>query len=109
MNKIEKILSYNNKDQNEIINLKKLLEKSKTKNIILSNPELIFCPIANCDGFAKKNKNKEYNICTMGHKFCIKCGELWHENGICKDEENVDELFEEYRKKYNLKNCPYVI
>ena len=55
MNKIEKILSYNNKDQNEIINLKKLLEKSKTKNIILSNPELIFCPIANCDGFAKKN------------------------------------------------------
>ena len=107
MNKIEKILSYNNKYQNEIINLKKLLEKSKTKNIILSNPELMFCPIANCDGFAKKNKNKEYNICTMGHKFCIKCGELWHENGICKDEENVDELFEEYRKKYNLKNCPY--
>ena len=105
--KIENILSFNKKEQKEVNNLKKLLEKSKTKKIILSNPEIMFCPIANCDGFAKKNKNKEYNIRTMGHKFCIKCGELWHENGICKEEENVDELFEEYRIQYNLKNCPY--
>jgi len=105
--KIDQIFSFNIKDKNEVENLKKLLEKSNTKELILSNPELMFCPIANCDGFAKKNKNKEYNICTMGHKFCIKCGELWHENGICKEEEKVDQLFEEYRKKYNLKNCPY--
>ena len=106
-NRIGQILSFNIKDKNEVENLKKLFEKSNTKELILSNPELMFCPIANCNGFAKKNKNKEYNICTMGHKFCIKCGELWHENGICKDEEKVDELFEKYRKQYNLKNCPY--
>ena len=36
-----------------------------------------------------------------------KCGEKWHENGKCKEEENIDKLFEEYSKKYNLKNCPY--
>ena len=105
--KIDQILSFNMKNKTEINNLKKLLEKSNTKEIILSNPDLMFCPIVNCDGFAKKNKNEEYNICTKGHKFCIKCGELWHENGICKEEENVDKLFEEYSKKYDLKKCPY--
>ena len=105
--KIEEILLFNIKNKEEINNLKKLLEKSNTKEIVLSNQELMFCPIVNCDGFAKKNKNKEYNVCTMGHKFCIKCGELWHEDGKCKEEKEIDELFQKYRKKYNLKNCPY--
>ena len=105
--RIDKILSFNIKDKEEIIKLKKLFKKSNTKQIILSNPELLFCPIANCEGFAKKNNNEDYNICTMGHKFCIKCGELWHNEGKCKEEENVDKLFEEFRNKYNLKNCPF--
>ena len=108
INKIEQILSFNIKDKEEVNNLKKLFEKSKTKELILSNPDLMFCPIVNCNGFAKKNNNnKGYNICTMGHKFCIKCGELWHENGIWKEDEIIDKIFEEYRKKYDLKNCPY--
>ena len=105
--KIDQILLFNIKDKKEINNLKKLLENNNTKEIILSNPELMFCPIANCDGFAKKNNNKEYNICTMGHKFCIKCGELWHNDGKCKEEEKIDKLFQEFSKKYNLKKCPY--
>ena len=67
----------------------------------------MFCPIVNCDGFAKKNDNKEYNICTMGHKFCIKCGELWHDDCKCKEEEKIDKLFQEFSKKYDLKKCPY--
>jgi len=105
--KINQILLFNIKNKEEVNNLKKLFEKSNAKEIILSNPELMFCPIANCDGFAKKNDNEEYNICTMGHKFCIKCGELWHKDGKCQKEKEVDELFEKYSKKYNLKNCPY--
>ena len=105
--KINQILSFNMKDKEEVNNLKNLLEKSNTKEIILSNPELMFCPIVNCDGFAKKNNNENYNICTKGHKFCIKCGESWHEEGKCKEEENVDKLFDEYYQKYDLKNCPY--
>ena len=105
--KIEQILSFNIENIEEVNNLRKLLEKSSTKEIILSDPELMFCPIPDCNGFAKKNSNKEFNICTMGHKFCNKCGELWHKNSICKEEENVDKYFGEYRKKYNLKNCPY--
>ena len=105
--KIQQILLFNIKDKKEINNLKKLLGKSNTKEIIISNPELMFCPIVNCEGFAKKNNDEEFNICTMGHKFCIKCGELWHKDGKCKEEENVDKLFNKFRKKYNLKNCPY--
>ena len=106
-NKIEQFLLFNIKNKDEINNLKQLLQKNNTKEMILSNPELMFCPIPNCDGFARKNNNKEYNICTLGHKFCIKCGELWHENGKCKEEENVDKLFKQFYKQYNIKNCPY--
>ena len=62
---IEQIFLFNLKDKEEVNNLKKLLENNNTKEFILSNSELMFCPIANCDGFAKKNNNKEYNICTM--------------------------------------------
>ena len=51
-NKIEQIFSLS-KDK-ELNNLKILLEKNNTKEIILSNPELMFCPIVNCNGFAKK-------------------------------------------------------
>jgi len=104
-NKIEQIFSLS-KDK-ELNNLKILLEKNNTKEIILSNPELMFCPIVNCNGFAKKNNDKDYNICNMGHKFCNKCGEKYHENEKCKEEENIDKLFEEFSRKYNLKNCPY--
>ena len=104
-NKIEQIFMLS-KDK-EVKNLKKLLEKNKTKDVILNDPELMFCPIVNCDGFAKKNDKRDYNICNMGHKFCNKCGELWHQDEKCKEEENVDKLFQEFRKKYKLKNCPY--
>ena len=106
--KIDQILLFNIKDKTEVNNLKKLFQNNNTKEVILSNPELMFCPIVNCDGFAaKKDNNKEYNICTMGHKFCIKCGELWHDDGKCKEEEKIDKLFQEFSKKYDLKNCPY--
>ena len=105
--KIEEIILFNIKDENEVNNLKALLKKSNAKEFIISNPELMFCPIPNCDGFARKKNNQEYNICTHGHKFCTKCGKFWHKNGKCKEAEKVEELFEKYSRKYDLKNCPY--
>ena len=86
--------------------LRKLLEKNNTKEIILSNPDLMFCPIVNCDGFSRKNNEQEYNICNKGHKFCPKCGELWHEKSKCKEEQEADKLFQEFSERYKLKNCP---
>ena len=108
--KIEQIFAINNnsRNMNEIINLKKLLEKNIAKKIVLSNPKFIFCPIKDCEGYAPKIKimNQNYNRCSKGHRFCSKCGELWHRNGKCPEEENVDKLFEEYSRKLNLKKCP---
>jgi hypothetical protein len=104
---INKILSFNESNDFEVKNLKALLEKNKTKEIVLSNPDLMFCPIVNCEGYCYKKTNKKFNICNMGHKFCPTCGELYHKNGKCKEEEKVNELFEQYYKKYKLKKCPY--
>ena len=104
---IDKILSFNNSNDFEVNNLKKLIEKNKTKEVVLSNPDLMFCPIVNCEGYCNKKTNKNYNVCNMGHKFCPICGELYHKDGKCKEEEKVDELFEQYYKKYKLKKCPY--
>ena len=106
-NKIEEIFSLSDENKNEINKLKQLYEKNITKNIILTNPNLKFCPIKDCQGYAKKNDNKNYNICNKGHKFCSKCGEFWHGNEICPVEEEVDKLFQQYCKKINSKKCPY--
>ena len=66
------------------------------KNKILNNNNLLFCPIPDCEGYAKKNDSTTYNICNKGHKFCVRCGEEWHRNGICPQEEKLDELFQKY-------------
>ena len=106
--KIDQILSFNKKNKKEIRDLKNLLNKNNLKNFVLSNPNLMFCPIVNCGGFAEKNnKNFKFNICNKGHKFCKRCGELWHKNGKCPEEKEVDYLFKEYSKGLNIKYCPF--
>ena len=81
--KIEEILLFNIKDENEINNLKALLKKSNAKEFIISNPELMFCPIPNCDGFARKKiiKNIIYahmdiNFVQNVENFGIKMGNV---------------------------------
>ena len=103
---IEQILLYNN-DNEEISMLKKLIKKNNLKKLILSNPNLMFCPIVNCEGYVDKKNNKNgYNICNKGHKLCISCGEFWHKNGKCPKTEDLDKLFEQFSTRLNLKNCP---
>ena len=104
---IEEILTNSGENKDEIKNLKMLLEKNISKNLVLSNQDLMFCPIVDCQGYAHKNNNKNYNICNLGHKFCSKCGESLHKSGNCPEEEKVDKLFREYTKKYKLKECPF--
>ena len=104
--KIEQIFKYNQLNKNEIKDLKYLLEKNITKNLVLSNRNLMFCPITDCQGYANKNNGQKYNICNLGHEFCSKCGESWHKDEKCPEEEKVDKLFQQYIKKLNLKKCP---
>ena len=100
------IFNFNKKNEGEIKNLKNLYKKIKLKFFVLSNPDLVFCPIVNCDGYAKKNSLSLKHTCNNGHEFCIRCGEFWHQNGNCPEDEVVDELFKEYCAKLRLKDCP---
>jgi len=105
-NKILSILSKYCKNEEELKDLKKLYEKSKIKFMVLSNPSFIFCPFPDCDGYAKKSTDTLRCKCNLGHIFCYRCGEKWHEKGNCPKDKEVDELFENYVKKLNMKKCP---
>ena len=104
--RVMKIFDSSTKNNEEITNLKSLYKKNKIKFFVLSNPDLIFCPIANCDGYATKNESSLKNKCNNNHEFCIRCGEFWHQSGNCPEDEVVDKLFRNYCKKLRLKECP---
>ena len=104
--RVMKIFNNSKADKTEIKNLKTLYKKNALKFFVLSNPDLIFCPIVNCDGYAKKSKSSLKNKCNNGHEFCIRCGEFWHQNGNCPEDEVVDKLFKSYCEKLRLKECP---
>ena len=106
--KVNNILSYGDKnDKKEISKLKQLLKVNNTKKLVLSNQNLMFCPIVDCDGYGIRNdKDSRFCICNNNHKFCVKCKELWHKSGKCPKEEEIDKLFEQFTKKYNVKKCP---
>ena len=104
--RVTSILNFSRADKAEAKNLKTLYKKNKVKFYVLSNPNLVFCPIVNCDGYAKKSSSSLKNTCNNGHEFCIRCGEFWHQSGNCPEDEVVDELFQNYCKKLRLKECP---
>ena len=104
--KVMKIFNNSKADREEIKSIKALYKKNKLKFFVLSNPDLVFCPIVNCDGYAKKNKSSLKNKCNNNHEFCIRCGEFWHKSGNCPEDEVVDELFRNYCQKLRLKECP---
>ena len=68
-----------------------------------------FCPIINCDSYAKReNENDNFVKCLKGHEFCFKCGKKWHKDKKCENEEEIDELFEKYKKNIIQKNVQIV-
>ena len=100
------ILSKYCKDIKEFNQLKNTYEKIKIKFLVLSKPDLIFCPIPDCNGYAKKGSDCSRYICNHGHAFCYRCREYWHEDGNCPKDKAVDELFENFVNKLNIKRCP---
>ena len=94
---IKKILN----DDTLIQKYEKFLEK---QNLLMSNKNIKFCPIPDCDGYAEKTKNKKYVKCNFGHDFCFEC--LKQPHGKQKCEDIIDKDFEEWKKHKIVKRCP---
>ena len=75
--------------------------KFKKRNEIYKNPNLVACPIPNCESYAKKNEENKFVICQNGHKFCSECKGKWHKGKDCDTEALGD-----YIKEFHLKSCP---
>ena len=97
--------------------MKKLIKREEIRN----NPNLIACPIADCEGFAKKIINvlevedlSTYNnrkslrqvkfTCSNSHNFCGKCNRVWHGNESCEDDKEILDYATGSGKM--LKKCP---
>ena len=78
----------------------KFLERQK---ILMSDKNVKFCPIPDCDGYAEKKSDK-YVKCNFGHDFCFECLKQPHGKKDC--EEMIDEGFEEWKKHKIVKRCP---
>ena len=75
--------------------------KFKKRNEIYNNPNLIVCPIENCESYAKKEENNTFVKCLKGHEFCSNCQNPWHKGKKCKIED-----LDSYKKEHHLKKCP---
>ena len=75
--------------------------KFKKRNEIYNNPNVVVCPIENCDSYAKKLEKSTFVKCLRGHEFCSNCQKPWHKGKKCK----IDGL-DSYRKEHHLKRCP---
>ena len=93
-----------------ISNNEKLLEKYnnyKLKLEIINDPNKKFCPYPNCNSFLIKNKNEEEKNtkCKNGHEYCFICLNKPHENKLC-EEKFDDNNIKEYAKNKFIKKCP---
>ncbi len=95
---IKKILAN---DEALIQKYEKFLEK---QNLLMSNKNIKFCPIPDCDGYAEKKDKNKYVKCNFGHDFCFEC--LKQPHGSQKCEEIIDADFEEWKKHKIVKRCP---
>lgn len=122
---IDIIKSLLNSDNTEYIyKYEKFLQREKIKN----DPDLVVCPIVNCEGYAKKSnlntikndidiietnikndkesllKQKEKLICDKGHAFCSLCNQAWHGESPCDSDKEIKE-FATY-SGFIVKKCP---
>jgi hypothetical protein len=94
------IISHLNGDENLI----KKYKKFKIRNQVLTDPNVKFCPIKDCESYAKKEGDNKYVTCLEGHKFCFICSKPWHGRKKCQDE--IDKDFKKWKKNKVIKRCP---
>ena len=79
-------------------------KKFKIRNDLYSNENVKFCPIQNCESYAKKEGDNKYVTCLEGHQFCFQCSKPWHGNKKCQDE--IDKDFKKWKRNKLVKRCP---
>ena len=96
----EFIISHLNQDQVLIDKYKKF----KLRNQLYSNENIKFCPIKDCESYAKKEGDNNYVTCLEGHQFCFQCSKPWHGKKKCQDE--IDKDFKKWKRNKIVKRCP---
>ena len=94
------IISHLNRDQVLINKYKKF----KLKSELLNDPNVKFCPINDCESYARKEGSNKYVKCLEGHAFCFVCSKPWHGKKKCQDE--IDKDFKKWKKNKVIKKCP---
>ena len=79
-------------------------KKFKIRNDLYSDENVKFCPIKDCESYAKKEGDNKYVTCLEGHQFCFQCSKPWHGNKKCQDE--IDKDFKKWKKNKLIKRCP---
>ena len=94
------VISHLQKDQILINKYKKF----KLRNQLYNDENIKFCPIKDCESYAKKEGDNKYVTCLEGHQFCFQCSKPWHGNKGCQDE--IDKDFKKWKKNKVIKRCP---
>ena len=79
-------------------------KKFKLRNQLYNDENIKFCPIKDCESYAKKEGDNKYVTCLEGHQFCFQCSKPWHGNKECQDE--IDKDFKKWKKNKVIKRCP---
>ena len=79
-------------------------KKFKLKSQLFNDPDVKFCPIKDCESYARKVGNNKYVKCLEGHEFCFVCSKPWHGKKKCQDE--IDKDFKKWKKNKVIKKCP---
>ena len=97
-------------------------KKFLNREIINRDPNLLLCPIFDCEGYVKISEEEKENIirenleitpkdnnpikyvCNNLHNFCSKCKKIWHNKSSCEDDKEVLEF--STNTGNILKKCP---
>jgi hypothetical protein len=77
---------------------------------IEDNPDNIFCPYPDCEGFITYPNHKErvatMLTCQQGHDVCTRCHQLWHPDKKCEKQSDDEIEKQVLQKTLRLKKCP---
>lgn len=79
-------------------------KKFKLRTKLYEDSNIKFCPIKDCESYAKREGNEKYVTCLEGHQFCFECSKPWHGDKKCQEE--IDKDFKKWKKNKLLKRCP---